>query len=526
MHILAIDLGSYSVKFISSNVERKKVQHEKMSEIIIVDYQKENQIENFYDAQMMIAHEIIDQYKRIDTKIVFQAGNEMITSRFLQLPVKNKKKAELMLPFQLEEDLPYPLSETHYSYRLDNQKTHYSAMIDLAKQSTFDQYFSLLQKHRVVPSLLTTETSAIENYFYQNSEAGCFCVVDIGHKTTKAYFFYNSRLIVSNLSYFGGSHINDMIAQTYNIDPDEALIYKHQNAFLLTLNQYSEVNESQREFASAMDRVFSTLNTDFNRWKVGVKVNFDVKLEKVYVTGGSSNIKNIVPYLSEKWDTNVEVFNPFDQIDCGKVDLNAKSKTKFFMANILAYGFKQKDRFINLLTGKYAQASGIDFPLHSYAFVGVRVAALTLLLVVSFLIQNYFIEQDIKAVNAKLTSLLRNEELNINPRLRRSFQTQPDQLLTHLTKRTRSIEQEISTLQSAVQIQALSPLLTISQAMGRLDATLIELQVTNNRSIAARFSVTDPQVKNKLKTQLENSSLLSVHLENIDDKTIQMSAEY
>src|SRR5690606_21935961 len=214
---------------------------------------------------------------------IFQAENEMITSRFLQLPVKNKKKAEMMLPFQLEEDLPYALSETHYSYRLDNQKSHFSAMVDLAKQSSFDQYFALLQKNAVVPSLLTTETSAVENYFFQNPEEGCFCVIDIGHKTSKAYFFYNSKLITSNLSYFGGHHINEMIAQTYNIDPDEALIYKHQNAFLLTLNQYGEVNDSQRDFANAMDRVFSTLNTDFNRWKIGIKVNFDVKLEKIYI---------------------------------------------------------------------------------------------------------------------------------------------------------------------------------------------------------------------------------------------------
>lgn|SRR5690554_1924760 len=526
MHILAIDLGNFSVKFISSIVERKKVQHLKMSEINIADYQKENSVENFYEAQMMIAREIIEEYKRPDTKVIFQAENEMMTTRFLQLPVKNKKKADLMLPFQLEEDLPYPLSEVHYAYRLDSQKTHYTAMVDLAQQSSFDQYFSLIQKHRVIPSVLTTENSAVENYFHQQAMPGCFGVIDIGHRTTKAYFFYNSRLIVSNISYFGGHHVSEMIAQTYNIDPEEAQIYKHQNAFLLTLNQYSEVNESQREFANAMDRVFSTLNSDFNRWKVGIQVNFDIKLEKVFITGGSSNIKNIIPYLSEKWQIPVESFNSFEGIDTSKVDLNPKSKTKYFMANLLAYGYKRRDLFINLLTGKYAQASGIDFPLHSYAFIGVRVLAVTALLAISLLIQNYFINQDIKAVNARLTSVLRNQELNLTPRLRRSIQTQPDQILTHLTRRTRSIEQEISTLQSAVQIQALSPLVTITQAMGRLEATLIELEVTEDRLITARFSVKNQEVQDKLQAQLGSSSLISVNFETIGDKIIQMNAEY
>lgn len=526
MHILAIDLGNYSVKFISSDVERKKVQHLKMSEINIVDYQKEHDVGNFYEAQMMIAREILNEHKRSDTKVIFQAENEMMTSRSLQLPVKSKKKAELMLPFQLEEDLPYALSETHYAYRLDNNKSHYQAIVELAKQSTFNEYFALTQKYKVTPSVLTTETSTVENYFFQKSQPGCFCVLDIGHKTSKAYFFYNSQLMVSNTSYFGGQHINEMISQTYNVDPDEAQIYKHQNAFLLTTKQYAEVNDAQREFANAMDRVFSTLNSDFNRWKTGLKVNFDLKLDKVFITGGSSNIKNINQYLSEKWNVEIESFNSFDDIDTTKVDLNAKSKTKYFMANLMAYGYRRKDRFINLLTGKYAQASGNDFPLHSYAFIGVRVACVTALLAISLLVENYFINNDIKAINAKLTSVLKNDELNLNPRLRRTFLTQPEQVLTHLTKRTRSIEQEISTLQSAVQIQALSPLLTISQALGRLDATLIELQVTADKMITARFSLGSPTVLNKLKTQLETSALTSVKIENIDEKTIQMSASY
>src|SRR5690606_36764709 len=110
--------------------------------------------------------------------------------------------------------------------------------------------------------------------------------------------------------------------------------------------------------------------------------------------------------------------------------------------------------------------------------------------------------------NAKLTSILRNDELNLNPRLRRSIQNQPDQILSHLTRRTRSIEQEISTLQSAVEIQALSPLVIIAQAMGRLDATLIELQVTNDRLVKARFTIHNNATQRQLKNQHKNSDLL------------------
>lgn len=65
-----------------------------------------------------------------------------------------------------------------------------------------------------------------------------------------------------------------MISQTYQIDPEEAVLYKHQNAFLLTENQYEGVEPAQKDFATAMEKVLHTLISDFARWKIGFKVNF------------------------------------------------------------------------------------------------------------------------------------------------------------------------------------------------------------------------------------------------------------
>ena len=68
-----------------------------------------------------------------------------------------------------------------------------------------------------------------------------------------------------NLDKFGPADINEMIAQTYKIDPDEAIFYKHQNAFLLTSTQFEEVDQAQKDFASAMDKTLSQLVSDFSR---------------------------------------------------------------------------------------------------------------------------------------------------------------------------------------------------------------------------------------------------------------------
>lgn len=522
MHVLAIDAGSYSVKYLSSIVDRRKITHTEMSEIVLRDYMIDHPELSADESVNNIVRDILDNIAKPDTKIIFQSDPRMMTTRFLTLPVKSKKKAELMLPFQLEEDIPYTLSEIHYAYRMEGHKTQHTALIELARESVFENYYNSLREKNILPNILTTESSVVENFFNQNPMAGPFCVLDVGHKTTKAYFFYNSRLLTSHICYIGGHHVNEMIAETYKIEVDEAIIYKHQNAFFLTAPQYSEVEPVQRDFASAMDKVFSGLTTDFTRWKIGFKVNFGLSLQHVFICGGSSNIKNITNYLTEKWEVKVSLLESFDKVEAEKVDVNPKSKCKFAIVNMMAIGFRSKNRFVNLLTGKFAQASSTEIPLHSFSFLGVRVAAVSLILILSLFVERYFIKKDIVAVNSKISAVMKNSELKIPGRIRRQAATNPTAVYNILVKKQREVRQQINTLQAAIEIQALSPLVVLSQISATSqNATLIEFKSNDSGEINAIFTSESLEELSNLKLQIERSSLSDVQA-TLDEKKLQL----
>ncbi|MFL5783539.1 MAG: pilus assembly protein PilM [Bacteriovoracaceae bacterium] len=523
MHILAIDVGSYSIKYISSFIDRRKITHVDMSEVIISDYLEDHPAMPIRDAQMNIVQDVLANTARPDTRIIFQADNEMMTTRFLELPVKNRKKADLMLPFQLEEDIPYALSEIHFAYRLEGQKNSHHALVELIRETDFEPYYGSLKERDILPTILTTEASVMENYFHQNAIAGPFCVVNLGHKTTRAYFFFNSRLLATHVSYVGGDDVNEMISETYKIDPTEAIIYKHQNAFFLTANQYGEVDEAQREFASSMDKVFQPLVSDFSRWRIGFKVNFNLTINHVFICGGTSNIKNIANYLTEKWDTKVTLLESFDKIESEKVDLNAKNKSKFALVNMMALGFKRKNRFINLLTGRFAQTSLTEIPLHSMAFLGVRVGLVTLLFVMSLFLERFFLNRDIQTLNARLTTTMKNDELAIPPRLRRQLLTNPRPILDSLNKRARSVKQEISTLQSAVEIKALAPLVTVAQIVANSPGvTMTQFVNDNSGTVTAHFEAEEVKDLVQLQTALESGRLTDARTQ-LDEKNKKLT---
>ncbi len=522
MHVLAIDIGSYSIKYVSSFVEKRSISHVEMSEIILQDYLHDHPDITEIEAQANIIKELMDTIARPDTKVIYQIPQHLITTRFLNLPVKNKKKAEMMVPFQLEEDIPYSLSEIQYSYKLEAQKTQCHALVELSRLNEFEPFYQVLKEKDVIPHVLTTETSAMDTYFMDNSMMGSYAVIDIGHKTTKAFFFYNGRLISAHTSFFGGQNINEAIAENYKIDLEEAIFYKHQNAYYLTSSQYDDVDEAQKDFAKMMDTVSHPLISDFARWKIGVKMNFGLSLEHIFICGGTSNIKNMTNYLGEKWETKVSLLESFERVHTEKIELHAKNKCKFVLANLLAQSWRRKNKLLNFLTGKFAQASLSDMPIHSMAFIATRAAALTAVLAISLVAERFLIQRDIKAVNAKLTTLMKNDDLLITGRVRRQFMTDAKPVYDAVVKRQRGVRQEISTLQAAIEVQALAPLVRVSQLASQSPATLIEFKVSDLKEIVAVFSADKVEDLENLKRSFEKSELESLQA-TVDAQNLKLT---
>ena len=114
MKLLVVDLGSYSVKFAEYKTDKKSLMVESCNEIIIGQLKDQFHPDTpIIDMQL----EIIEGYlnhKHYDGKIIYQLPYTFLTTRFVQVPVSTRKKAELMIPFQLEENIPFQIHKTHF----------------------------------------------------------------------------------------------------------------------------------------------------------------------------------------------------------------------------------------------------------------------------------------------------------------------------------------------------------------------------------------------------------------------------
>lgn len=506
MNLLAIDMGSYAVKYAFCSLEKKRMVVHSHG-LVVIDEVKKDLPEDV--TLEMIQLDIVKKFTEEfpDAKIITHVPVELITTRYLSLPVSNRKKAELMIPFQLDENLPFSITDAHYSSFVQKVDDHSEAQISISPLEGFGNLYSRLEAKEMLPHLMASELAYVQSYAEQSPYSGSYAIIDIGHQYTKGYFVHNKNVISNHVSYIAGSVIDEVIAETYEISNSEAVTYKHQNCFLLTESQYSSVNKDQKEFALLMKQIFAPLVQDLKRWELGFRVKYGRPVDRVFVTGGTSNISNITNFLSLELGLKVEhLAEPHDFV----VDEDAIEES----GNLLSSTFtmlaaqRAKNAPANMLTGDFSGSATASLPLHSTSFIFSR--AIIILLVISFFVgaeKLFFLNSEEKKLNTKVQKLLKNKSLNLSSRDRRLYKRKPEQLLKKIKTKTAQVHKEVETIKAALKVNALKPLGVIHSYLSKNDNIHLTLFESLNKKVNTRFESKNADEINTLATILRGLPL-------------------
>ncbi len=504
MNILAIDNGSYSIKFYEVKSERRSFVLQEKHEIIIDEMRVHYpNIQNINELQREIVANFL-QKKGMETKIIFQLPNEYVTTRYLELPVNSRAKAEQMVPFQLDDNLPYSLSHAHFASSFIKKSQSFSVLANIIQESEFKNYYQFFDGKNALPHIITSEVAIYQSMIeYLKINENCL-IVDLGHKTSKLYVVHNRQIVSNQLNYVAGLHLNEVIANTYQLSMDNAAIHKHENGFFLNQSMYDDVSPDQKEFGLLMKQSMIPLLQDIKRLEIGFRVKFGNPITKIYITGGTSLFNNIDGFLQEETGILVSRLPVLGDI---KNDFSTNSIVEN-VAKMMILAQKNKSPLINFLHGKFPTMANTFISLHSAVFIGVRAWSLAILLILGLLAEKYvFLNREMLTVDKKIDTIIKSPTLSLSKVQKNSFKKNPDKFLSYLRKKSQTIKQEVSTILSAEKINALKPLATLSQIIGaNSEISLVEFIHINGTS--------------KGKFQSENVGLLKTLNENLKKSTL------
>ena len=136
MNILSLDVGTYSIKMLKAVIERRQPYIIDSQEVIIADASKDlHPTMPLSEKQTEIVKSLLEGED--ESKVILQFPNQLLTSRYLDFPTNNEKQVSLMIPFQLEEKLPFSSQEIHYSSFLNKKKDDIKATVAVTPKKRF-----------------------------------------------------------------------------------------------------------------------------------------------------------------------------------------------------------------------------------------------------------------------------------------------------------------------------------------------------------------------------------------------------
>lgn len=530
MEVLSVDLGHYSVKFLRGRIERREFYAEDIVEEILAPHlppSTDEDEDNFVilaETQIMIIKSYLEENPDIE-KLVINFPNQVTTTRFLNIPVKNKKKAEQIIPFQLEDELPFPIFEAHMANLFFPQKESMDVISSITKQDIFEFFLIKLKQLPNLPDAIIAEESVFQNIVSQEDIGEHIAIIDLGHTESKCYMFHNKRLIDTQTSFLAGQTLDEVIEETYQVSKDDAVLFKHQNSFLLTDDQLDSVDKKQKDFALLMKKAFQHLINDFKRWKVGYRIKTGQNITKVYICGGTSNIKNIENFLSQSFEVSVAKLDTLNLTTLADLGLKEQEMTLLNKIYGQTQYFLNKKIISNFRQGQYASSQEGAIPLQSISFMALRSAIVAAIIVGILFVESMYINKNLKSVNSKITPILKNPDLQISNTLRRRYRKNPEAILNHITQSMETIDKEADMIQKSSRINAIRPLANLSNIVDPNDAIELRTYESTNNSVLIKAYAEKIEIIDKLKTSLESNKLDRLRVD-IDKNSKVLTASY
>ncbi len=394
MKILSLDIGSSSIKAVEFDVSFGRIELgdyliEQVIESELAEVQAEkpkepapgpgqNAEEHPVERQILTLGQIAalkrllaDRQFKFD-KLIVNIPRAWITTRMQQYPTKDRKTIQNSLNFELDDDIPFSMSDIIFDFAiLPAEGPGSTVFTAVALRSDLTSLLVELQMQGLDPDALSIESwglaHVLKRAIPKEYEGRPVCVVNLGNKHTSIHMFVGESPVLTHTSTCAGFDVTRAIAQSYNLSFDEAEKAKVDGAFLLTSMHISgdaggePITKEQRQFAGVISDSLTPLLREIKQTLMSYKSNFKMQPRAIFITGGTSLIPNMQLFLEEQLQLPVFPLSYMSRVVGQTLQLSEQSEAQISSASGLGLSIVKVDRnyHINFRKDGLAKRGGI-----------------------------------------------------------------------------------------------------------------------------------------------------------------------
>ncbi len=335
-----IDLGNSAIKVCESSKRGNSFEITALGSTDIPASLLENQSDQGLEN---IAEKIMEVVKQagIRTKgVVMSLPESVIFSRLITLPLMKEQEIEEAVHWAIKPLVPVPLETLNVSYlKIDDikktGKEFTNWYVVAAPRELVQRYQVMMNKTKLQLLAVETEALALTRLLFNNYQiSGDSFMIDIGADMTNLIIVRNGVVVFSQSVSTGSSSFTKVIASDYGLAEAQAEKYKY------TFGLDFEAGEGKiaKSLIPVVDLVVNEITRTMAYYtsKIGGQ-----KIQKLYLTGGGSNLLKLDEYIKSKMGIEVE---KLDILQNGKISgkLSKKFDDKALSSFNVAVGLSLK----------------------------------------------------------------------------------------------------------------------------------------------------------------------------------------
>jgi type IV pilus assembly protein PilM len=325
--VLSIDLGTNFIKVAEGKYQKDKLSLNKVVQIPTPEG-------CIADGKIINAQAIIDvlsfliKENSIRAKdVIFTTNSSSIINRDILIPVVQEEEMETVIRYEIQQYLPINLDDYIIQFIVldeivDDTGAKLKINVTSFPERMANTYYNVVNALELNPYVLDVTYNSINklaNYSKYTSNngqiiGGTVAFVDMGATSINVAIFKNGKLDFTRMIKSGGDNIDYALSQSLNMSIKSTESLKIKDGDLLRNSEEDILNltirKSVDDILEELERILQFYSNKSN-----------TTIDKIYIYGGTSNLKNIELYIKNKLNIAVDNIEDIPNIDFTSKDL-------------------------------------------------------------------------------------------------------------------------------------------------------------------------------------------------------------
>ncbi|GAA0752444.1 type IV pilus assembly protein PilM [Clostridium sartagoforme] len=325
--VLSIDLGTNFIKVAEGKYQKDKLNLNKVVQIPTPEG-------CIADGKIINAQAIIDvlsfliKENSIRAKdVIFTTNSSSIINRDILIPVVQEEEMETVIRYEIQQYLPINLDDYIIQFIVldeivDDTGAKLKINVTSFPERMANTYYNVVNALELNPYALDVTYNSINklaNYSKYTSNngqiiGGTVAFVDMGATSINVAIFKNGKLDFTRMIKSGGDNIDYALSQSLNMSIKSTESLKIKDGDLLRNSEEDILNltirKSVDDILEELERILQFYSNKSN-----------TTIDKIYIYGGTSNLKNIELYIKNKLNIAVDNIEDIPNIDFTSKDL-------------------------------------------------------------------------------------------------------------------------------------------------------------------------------------------------------------